>query len=427
MVRILAGDIGGTNSRLVLYETGEEQTENKTEKEILGGHVVVSQVYYKNNDYVAFTQILSEFLSQEGNNGPVKAACFAVAGPVANNRINFTNREGWIIDAQDLKSEFPIESVQLINDFVANGYGLLALKEDDCEVLQEGRSDSQLPIALVGAGTGLGECFLAPGENGVYTAYPSEGGHVEFAPKSELEEELLHYLQDKTDTPNSTDNLDSDPRKEKPRISVERVVSGGGLENIYDFMTKKYPDEVNSGYDKRIRASPEKGRIISALKYDYVLCKLTLEMMFKAYGSEVGNVALKFMPYGGLYIAGGIAPKNLEYINSPSSQFMKAFWDKGRMRTIMSQFPVYVVKKEDIGLRGAHVVAARAAAEKQGLPVGKKEQGPSAPPPLPSGLSNFSSVVGSYPLTWAFASTISAALTATAIVSVSYMMANKNR
>eukprot|EP00172_Hildenbrandia_rubra_P004537 Plantae.Rhodophyta-Hildenbrandia_rubra.ctg9345.p1 GENE.Plantae.Rhodophyta-Hildenbrandia_rubra.ctg9345~~Plantae.Rhodophyta-Hildenbrandia_rubra.ctg9345.p1 ORF type:complete len:426 (+),score=65.12 Plantae.Rhodophyta-Hildenbrandia_rubra.ctg9345:187-1464(+) len=425
MVRILAGDIGGTNSRLVLYENNAIST-GPSEREILEGHDVISQIYYKNHDYSSFTQILAEFLSHDANIGPISSACFAVAGPVSSNRINFTNREGWIIDAHDIKQEFPIKEVRLINDFVANGYGLLGLRKSDCEVLQEGRKSPDQPIALVGAGTGLGECFLTPDENGRYVAYPSEGGHVEFAPKTALEEELLNFIQKKVKPPLDTAaKKDNDPGVEKPRISVERVVSGGGLENIYEFMRKKYPDEVDATHDEEVLSAQEKGRVISALKYDYTLCKMTLELMFKAYGSEVGNVALKYMPYGGLYVAGGIAPKNLEFINSPNSEFMKSFWDKGRMRTIMADFPVYVVKKEDLGLRGAHVVASRLAAGVNGRGPLKKINSARNAPSGPA--DSLSAIVGSYPLTWAVASTVSAALTATAIISVTFLMTRKSK
>lgn len=367
--RLLAGDIGGTNARLVLYEAAAGTVASPTD---FTSHRVVAQMYYKNNEFESFTEVLCAFTAlPEVAGTPIDAACLATAGPVSNNRINFTNREGWIIDGRSIREEFGIPAVQLVNDFIAAGYGLLGLDESEVVTLQEGEtklpfdsgadsspaghgeSATLSPKALVGAGTGLGECFLSPDSDGVYHAWPSEGGHVEFAPRDGLEEELLHYLSSRLDKP------DGEGEQYRARVSVERVVSGRGLENIYEFLRWKFPDEVNHKLDSEYNKSRERGRLIGGEKYNYGLFRQALEMMMGIYGAEVGNVALKFLPLSGLYVAGGIAPKNIEFIRGAGSKFMARLLDKGRMTSILGSIPIYVVMKEDLGLRGAHIVAAR--------------------------------------------------------------------
>lgn len=438
-LNLLAGDIGGTNARLVLYEANPDP-DQLLDLKTFSKHKVVSQMYYKNNDFSSFTRVLASFTSLQANAGrEIHACCLATAGPVANNRINFTNREGWIIDGRAIQEEFGIKRVKLVNDFVANGYGLLGLDDSEVVTLQKGSDrnsnsdnvEELQPKALIGAGTGLGECFLTAGSDGLYQAFASEGGHVEFAPRTPLEEDLLHYLQDKLDLP------EPDEMQIRPRISVERVVSGKGLENIYEFLREKFPEQVNPNLDADYNESSERGRLIGSEKYNYPLFKQALEMMFAVYGGEAGNVVLKFLPFGGLYIAGGIAPKNIEFIDCNPSEFMKRFLDKGRMRSIMSDIPVHVVMKEDLGLRGAHIVAARLAATDllssnlvrtlsgniispdddeiadAQAQVDQSALGKLRATAKPDTLSN---AIHDYPVTYAVASSITAALTASAIV-----------
>lgn len=432
-MRVLTGDIGGTNARLVLYEAPDDVDELRNGKSH-PTHRILSQMFYKNNDFASFTEVLCSFFALPGaRNLKVHTACLAVAGPVADNHINFTNREGWIIDGDAISEDFGIDHVQLINDFVANGYGLLSLSDHDLTVLQEGAKTDEnapaAPIALVGAGTGLGECFLTPDPSGLMHAFPSEGGHVEFAPRTELEEELLHFLQKKLD--NRVD-IEGPHSNMKLRVSVERVVSGKGLENIYEFLRAKYPEQVNAVLDADYTESNERGRLIGSEKYNYNLFSRALEMMFAIYGGEVGNVALKFLPFGGLYIAGGIAPKNIEFITGAESEFTGRFLDKGRMRSIMSEFPVYVVMKEDLGLRGAHGVASRLAAEMiesaTRLPEKALERA-ALPEPSKSTAAYLTSslrdAVTSYPITYAVVTSTTAALTAAGIYGVTHVVANR--
>lgn len=447
-VRILAGDIGGTNARLVLYEA--DTSLNFDDYKSLKQHRIITQRNYKNNDFLSFSDVLCAFLALPGNaDAPIQTCCFAVAGPVQNNRINFTNRDGWIIDRNTIETDFQIPRVQLVNDFVASGYGLLSLSDEELITLQEGKKRDNAPVALVGAGTGLGECYLAraPGANHA-TAYPSEGGHVEFAPRSIIEEELLRFLQKRydseasgsslTDAENGTAQLSIGDAlmTERSRVSVERVLSGGGLENIYEFLRDRYPEQVDTSFDEQYYESTERGRLIGKQQYSYGLFRKALEIMFGIYGSEVGNVALKYLPYGGLYIAGGIAPKNAEFITGPDSLFMERFRQKGRLSSIMPDFPVYVVMKEDLGLRGAHIVASRLAKDvvQPEERVEKDEPAyangvangipPSAITPVKSDMLR--NAIADYPMSYAFVTSVTAVATATAMA-ISAIVFAKNR
>lgn len=373
-IRLLAGDIGGTNARLVSYSAPLDADFGDVKS--LHQHSIILHKNYKNADFLSFSDVLAEFLAEPANaGGPFDACCFAVAGPVVNNQINFTNRDGWIIDRTTIMTDFGIRDVQLVNDFAASGYGLLALGPEEVITLQEGKPRPDAPIALIGAGTGLGECFLSPpaSADDIPRAHASEGGHVEFAPRSMLEEELLRHLQDTLGPHLAGDKSrvvrngaapDSPPladavRLTRERISVERVVSGQGAANIYEFLRQRHPEMVDERIDAEYNATRERGRLIGKRQYNYPLFRSALEIMFGIYGSEAGNVALKYLPYGGLYVAGGIAPKNVELMQAGDALFMERFREKGRMSSIMQDIPVHVVMKEDLGLRGAHIVASR--------------------------------------------------------------------
>eukprot|EP00177_Eucheuma_denticulatum_P008650 GFKZ01015740.1.p1 GENE.GFKZ01015740.1~~GFKZ01015740.1.p1 ORF type:complete len:436 (-),score=55.18 GFKZ01015740.1:396-1703(-) len=423
-MRLLVGDIGGTNARLVLYQAPDDPAA-LLDKTAISSHEIISQIYYKNNDFQSFSEVLWSFVSTPDVRGSkIHSCCLAVAGPVADNHINFTNREGWIIDGNSIKEEFGIDTVELINDFVANGYGLLSLKTHDLSVLQEGKTvshgQSTFPVVLVGAGTGLGECYLTPSSAGHLKAFPTEGGHVEFAPRTRLEMELLTYIQTRLNTDPGDQIGENDVL---PRVSVERLVSGKGLENIYEYLREKFPDQVDHTRDAEYNESNERGRLIGAEKNDYKLFRRALEIMFSIFGGEVGNCALKYLPYGGVYIAGGIAPKNIEFINGPESEFMHRFWDKGRMSSIMADFPVYVVMKEDLGLRGAHSVASERAAGLVDVRSKARVSGlEEASPKLPSKESSMQvtealrEAVTTYPMTYALVTSLTSAITAGVVV-----------
>jgi glucokinase len=355
---IVTGDIGGTNARLAIFDA--------TDSDDVCAQPCVHRTSYRNEQFSRFHDVLDTFVQEARahlNDASfyIAAMCLAVAGPVVADRVSFTNRQQWILDANELRDAFHIDRVRFLNDFVSNGYGLLTLREpDECYVLQRGEPSDGEPKACIGAGTGLGECYLTacaqPDVSGQgstvwhYEAHATEGGHVDFAPITELELELLQYLRNKFGDSGH-------------RVSVERVVSGRGLVNIYEFLREKYPEKVQPSIDKSILESNDGAATIARYVYECGLCAQAMRMMMDIYGTECGNAALKYLPFSGLYIAGGIAPKNLEWLQEGKSDFLKRFREKGRVSTILRRIPVKVVLAEDLGLRGAHVVAARMASD----------------------------------------------------------------
>jgi glucokinase len=352
---VLVGDIGGTNSRLQLYSVAAGAALMSGER--APGEVVFEKQYL-NGDFDSFDSVLDRFLDEAKactpSFAPPSTACFAVAGPVENNAVNFTNRN-WVISGATLEATLGISKVRLVNDFVANGYGLLTLDEStECVTLQSAPKVSGAPMACVGAGTGLGECFSTAAEVGsAYETFASEGGHAEWTPRNALEIELLDFMKAKFN--------------EKNRVSVERVISGPGLATVYEFYSGRFPSKVIPSVHSEIAAAGEmKGKVIAthaqagaAFAPFCELCKMTMQTFAGAYGAEAGVAALKWIPLGGLYIAGGLTPKNLPLLRGADSPFMQAFHDKGRLSPLLKRVPLYAVLAEDIGQRGAHLVAFR--------------------------------------------------------------------
>ncbi|MBW4521168.1 MAG: glucokinase [Scytolyngbya sp. HA4215-MV1] len=359
MTLLLAGDIGGTKTILWLVNA---QTSSDT------ADIKLSTLYeqrYASHDFFDLVPMVQQFLaaaaptldpsSEDLSSEDVPQldkACFAIAGPVVGNTSKLTNL-GWSLTAERLTQELQISQVSLINDFAAVGYGVLGLAKDDLCTLQVGKPEIEAPIAVIGAGTGLGQGFLIH-RSGHYQVFSSEGGHADFAPRSELEFQLLHYLQDKHDL---------------ERVSVERVVSGQGIVAIYQFLRDRQPERESPNVGEVIRAwEREAGReektidpaaVISqaALKQRDRLSEQTMQLFMEAYGAEAGNLALKLLPYGGLYVAGGIAAKNMPLVQEGS--FLRTFLGKGRMRPLMERIPVHLVLNPQVGLIGAARVAAR--------------------------------------------------------------------
>lgn len=340
---VLAADVGGTNSRLTIYEV---------RKSSVNGNKIVPNAslfskHYKNVDFPTFDKIIEDFLNDAGVRNPPKTACLAVAGPVNNNAVSLTNL-GWIIDGTHLQDAFQIVKVRLVNDFVAAGYGLLTLDEEkECFLLQAGEKNDTAPKACIGAGTGLGECYLTAGEvDAQYTCYPSEGGHTEFSPRNNEQVKLLDELKRMF--------------KEENRVSVERVVSGTGIVNVYMALTLAFPEHVlGQAYDKAVHdkimaATKDKQAAIITSNLSAKLCRKTMDIFLSTYGTEAGAAALKWMPSGGLYLTGGLTPKFIDEIKDPNGLFMKALIDKGRLSFMVKKIPIYAVLVEDLGERGAY-------------------------------------------------------------------------
>lgn len=337
MTLLLAGDIGGTKTILRLVET------------LKTGLQTLSEERYPSRDFPDLVPMVQQFLAT-AKTTPQKA-CFAIAGPVVNNTAKLTNLT-WFLDSKRLEQELGITSISLINDFAAVGYGVLGLEPADLFTLQPGQQLSA-PIAVIGAGTGLGQGFLIQqGDN--YQVFSSEGGHADFAPRSELEFDLLKYLRDKHNI---------------QRVSVERVVSGQGIVAIYQFLrdrrivtesadvaqiVKTWEQEIGQS-EKSV--DPAAAIATAALEKRDRLSEQTMQLFVEAYGAEAGNLALKLLPYGGLYIAGGIAAKNLSLFQEGS--FLRTFTEKGRISPLLEQVPVHIILNSKVGLIGSAIRATR--------------------------------------------------------------------
>ena len=301
-MRLLAGDIGGTKTLLRCVEED--------------GSVCAEQ-RYESTAYPTFDALVEEFLTRVP--GPVDAACFAVAGPVSDGRATVTN-VGWEID----ETSFSIPRVKLINDFYAVALGVPLLGEDDLHSLHAGERDRREPMAILGAGTGLGEAIVINGHDVV----PTEGGHADFAPQDEEQARLFLYLHQRLG-----------------HVSWERVISGMGLVNIFTFLG----GEELTAADVAELAEGGNARANRAF-----------EIFVDVYGAEAGNMALRVLARGGVYLAGGIAAKNVPRFTD--GRFVEAFLRKGRFRPLLSTIPVDLIVNEQVGLIGAVEGARRAAA-----------------------------------------------------------------
>ena len=329
---ILAGDVGGTKVDLALFEFVEGSLETVREKR------------YPARQYSGLEEIVKEFLSAD----VPSAACFGVPGPVREGRLRLTNLP-WTLDSRELSQSLNIQHVFLINDLQANGYGIGELKADQICVLSEGDARQIGNRALISAGTGLGECFMI-WDGRDYVPYPSEGGHSDYAPRNEDEIDLLRFLK----------------QKYSGRISFERVVSGQGLTNVYEFLRDVRGLEEPIWLAERL-ATEDPNAVIAelALKAKSEICEKALDMFVSAYGAEAGNLALKVLAVGGLYVGGGIAPKILEKLKDGT--FMKAFTDKGRLSQLLINTPVRVILESRTALLGAAAYAEASSALISGI------------------------------------------------------------
>jgi glucokinase len=315
---ILAGDVGGTNTRLGLFEITR------------GRFRLLSEKTYLSKNYKGLENILVNFLKGQRE---IVAACFGVAGPVTEEVIVATNLPWWI-DIQSLQKLLSLKKVEVINDLVANAYGISVLKKGDFEILNAGRIRKGTQ-ALISAGTGLGEAILF-WDGKQYVPSPSEGGHAEFGPRNHLETELFNYLSDRFD-----------------HVSYERVLSGEGLFHIYQFLkdSKRFGSEPSWLSDEMKGEDPPEVISQMARLRKSKLCWKALDLFTSIYGAAAGNLALQVMAVGGVYVGGGIAPKIIWKLKNGT--FMKAFKDKGRLSRIVAQIPVKVIMNERTALLGA--------------------------------------------------------------------------
>ena len=329
---ILAGDVGGTKVHLALYDFIDGDLKHTRDHQ------------FPAKEYSGLEEIVKEFIVNE----KVTSACFGVPGPVRDGRLRLTNLP-WTLDSRELAKDLHIDYVFLINDLQANGYGIPELTAEQVYTLSEGDTSQIGNRALISAGTGLGEALLV-WDGRDYVPYPSEGGHTDFAPRNEDEIDLLRFLM----------------QKYNGRISHERVVSGMGLTNCYEFLREVRGLEEPAWLAERMAAEDPNAVITElALKAKSEICEKALDMFVSAYGAEAGNLALKVLSVGGLYVGGGIAPRIIEKMKDGT--FMKAFTDKGRLSQLLVHMPVRVILESRTALIGAAAYAEARAAELSGV------------------------------------------------------------
>jgi len=323
-MNVLVGDIGGTKTAVGLYRgTGGKSYET------MGEHT------FKSWDYPSLSAVLAQFLPPLGA-PQVDIAVFSVAGPVHDGVVSTTNLP-WVLSETELSAQLSAP-VSLINDFAAIAIGVRELPPESLRVLQAGEADAAAVYAVIGAGTGLGEAVALPLADGSVRVLPSEGGHADFAARDENEWRLFQFL-----------------RARHARVSVERVVSGLGLSSLYDFVVAsgQAPDDPET---RRRFQTESHGAVISARAAVDPAAARVLAMFASAYGAEAGNLALKVLPYGGLYIAGGIAARLVDQLDW--GEFMRSFLTKGRISPELQSIPVTVVRDASVGLLGARAHAA---------------------------------------------------------------------
>ncbi len=322
---ILAGDVGGTKTILALASAEQ--------KEIPFLH----KKWFESRRHDSLESMVKAFLMELNVDTARVAASFGVAGPVRSGRVKATNLP-WLVEGSALQKTLGLHGVSLINDFKAIGFGIPSLNKEDLAVLNTGIRDEGGPMAIIGAGTGLGEGLICPlsDEKG-FQVFPSEGGHSSFAPTSDEEIGLLQFMLKETD-----------------HVSFEKVLSGVGLANIYRYLSESGFAEKSPEVTKEMAGSDAPAVIASyGLSGKDRLCEKSLRMFVSIYGNEAGNLALKPLPSGGLYLAGGMAPKILARLEDGT--IMKAFLNKGRLSEYLKSIPVSVILNEEVGLIGAAV------------------------------------------------------------------------
>lgn len=324
---ILAGDLGGTKTLLALFREHKDRL------------ALVRDATFASREHQTFEEILDAFLAQ-GPKEAIDAACFDVAGPVAQGRVQTTNLP-WLLDERDLASKLGTPRVKLLNDLEATAFGMLHLPAADLDCLHTGRSPArQGHIAVIAAGTGLGEAYLFH-DGKQHHPVASEGGHADFAPRNDLEIGLLRHLREKLGG----------------HVSYERVLSGPGLFAIYEFLRdERFAPEPDWLRAELTAGDPSATVSRAALDRKDPLSTQALTMFCELYGAEAGNMALRCLTVGGVFLGGGIAPKILPALQE---HFARGYLDKGRFAKLVGEIPVHVSLEPRTALLGAAHFAVR--------------------------------------------------------------------
>lgn len=326
MKHILASDVGGTKVIMALLRVEAQ------------GMVSLAEQTYPSADFADYADIVRDFRAKYDT--PVDATGIGVAGPVFDRRCQATNLP-WVLDARELERTLPVGRVAMVNDFKAAALGVLHLGPSDWVDLNPEANPPEPTgsIAVLGAGTGLGQAFLFHAA-GKYHVIPSEGGHTDFAPRNEDEIGLLRFLM-----------------KRHGRVSYERVVSGMGITAIYEYLVEANGGVENPAVRQAIDIEKDDAAVVSrfGLAKADPLCEKALDMFMAVYGAEAGNLALKVIATGGIFVTGGIAPKNIEKLKDGT--FLTAYKTKGRFSPLVASFPVRIVMNKNVGLLGAAAAA----------------------------------------------------------------------
>ncbi|MFQ5465892.1 MAG: glucokinase [Thermodesulfobacteriota bacterium] len=321
---ILAGDIGGTKTYIGLFRRRGAELDT------------LRQAKVSNADYGGVGEIISAFL-KEGESARVEGACFGIACPVVGGRCTLTNLN-WVVDGEAIKRGFAFRRFGLINDLAAMAWGVDLIPEESLHTLSGG-VEATGNRALLAAGTGLGQAHLF-WDGARHLPAASEGGHGDFAPRDDLEIELLRFLM-----------------KKFGHVSYERILSGPGLENVYEFVRSRsghaVPERLEAGFASRGAASVIAEEAIEGTDED---CRAALDIFISVYGAEAGNMALRGLAMGGLYVGGGIAPRIIKALDGEEGEggrFISSFLDKGRFREFLRKVPVRVIMKDNAALLGA--------------------------------------------------------------------------
>ncbi|WP_347888661.1 glucokinase [Nitrosomonas europaea] len=320
---LLSGDIGGTKTLLRSAVVRGEEVEFHHE------HL------YDSHQYDDFDAILTDFLERSGCQ--LVAACLAVAGPIVEQQVHLTNLP-WTISAAGIAEKFSIPAVKIINDFEGTAASIEILPQDDLITLQAGKPSSSAMRVVLGAGTGMGVAWLA-WRGQYYEPLATEAGHIDFAPTSAIQIELLRYLMVRYH-----------------RVSIERLLSGQGLTHIFNFLQTRATEGTHL---KSIELNVDDGATVTRLAFEhhYPIALQALDLFVEIYGTYAGNLALAGLCRGGVYIAGGIAPRIIRILQQPG--FIEAFCNKGRYSALVREIPVYVVMNPKAGLLGAGLLAQR--------------------------------------------------------------------
>jgi glucokinase len=326
---LLFGDIGGTNARVAFGHFNQNQ-------------LIIEKIkIYKSADHKQFEDILSLFMAEHAIDvKTISGVCFAAAGPVKQGEVKFTNLS-WNLSETKIRKHLGIPHALLLNDFAAAGYGIHTLVAEDVVTFNGPSNQANTEIkSIIGAGTGLGMAHISY-NNGQPVIHASEGGHVDFAPVGQTQQKLFNYLKTKLH-----------------RVSVERVLSGYGVKNIYEFLR----DTIYTNTDdyalleKQIKeTATSAATVILDNTPNFAIAKHCQDLFLEIYAQAISNLALTTLPFGGLYVAGGIAPKLKDYFNETS--FKNHLFDKGRMSGLIQEIPMHIILDTTTGLKGAGYVA----------------------------------------------------------------------